>query len=372
RRDNFIHRRLWVLKAHGEKSQASKYFCGEISGTVKFGNDQIALILGYGYLVQGNLKSWSPKSRKFPYTAKTITTSNELDFLFNLTFDDILNGTTLVVSKSFSVTLLMHMINVNNTTSSTLTTVVADIPPLNIQITPETTNQEPTQAQTVSSTKNINQVETQKENAQVEKYKFINIFSTPTKDYSLEQVIRNTSQSIRTRRQLETDGEMYVWELVDKPLYKNLTNMKWLWKNKRDEENNVIRSKAHLLSKGYSQKEGIYFEKSFAPVTLLVAFWLFVAYAVDKSFPEYQMDVKTTFLYGSLKEELYVNQLDGFEDPYHPNQVYQLKKALYGLKQAPIGGYDELYNFLVSIGFSKGSIDPTLFITKKGEDILLV
>ncbi|GJV46181.1 retrovirus-related pol polyprotein from transposon TNT 1-94 [Tanacetum coccineum] len=84
------------------------------------------------------------------------------------------------------------------------------------------------------------------------------------------------------------------------------------------------------------------------------------------------MDVKTTFLYGPLKEEVYVNQPDGFVNPYHPNQVYRLKKALYGLKQAPRAWYDELSNFLVSKGFSKGSIDPTLFITKHGEDILLV
>ncbi|GJS31772.1 retrovirus-related pol polyprotein from transposon TNT 1-94 [Tanacetum coccineum] len=104
----------------------------------------------------------------------------------------------------------------------------------------------------------------------------------------------------------------------------------------------------------------------------LEAVRLFVAYAAHKSFPVYQMDVKTTFLYVPLKEEVYVNQLDGFVDPYHPDQVYHLKKALYGLKQAPRAWYDELSNFLVSKGFSKGSIDPTLFITKHGEDILLV
>ncbi|GKC63724.1 retrovirus-related pol polyprotein from transposon TNT 1-94 [Tanacetum coccineum] len=84
------------------------------------------------------------------------------------------------------------------------------------------------------------------------------------------------------------------------------------------------------------------------------------------------MDVKTSFLYGPLKEEVYVNQPDRFVDTYHPDQVYRLKKALYGLKQAPRAWYDELSNFLVSKGFSKGSIDPTLFITKHGEDILLV
>ncbi|GJT85640.1 retrovirus-related pol polyprotein from transposon TNT 1-94 [Tanacetum coccineum] len=214
----------------------------------------------------------------------------------------------------------------------------------------------------------------------------------------------------RTRRQLETDGEMCmfaltvsrtepknikeamadsawiesmqeelhqfdrldVWELVDRPLCKNVINLKWLWKNKRDEENTVIRNKSRLVAKGYAQKEGIDFEESFAPVARLEAVRLFIAYAAHKSFTVYQMDVKTAFLYGPLKEEVYVNQPDGFVDPYHPDKVYRLKKALYGLKQAPRAWYDELSNFLVSEGFSKGSIDPTLFITKHREDILLV
>nr|GEU57477.1 retrovirus-related Pol polyprotein from transposon TNT 1-94 [Tanacetum cinerariifolium] len=112
--------------------------------------------------------------------------------------------------------------------------------------------------------------------------------------------------------------------------------------------------------------------KSFAPVARLEAAWLFITYAAHKSFTVYQMDVKTAFLYGPLNEEVYINQPDGFVDPYHPDKVYRLKKPLFGLKQALRAWYDELSNFLVSKGFSKGSIDPTLFITKHGEDILLV
>nr|GFC68543.1 retrovirus-related Pol polyprotein from transposon TNT 1-94 [Tanacetum cinerariifolium] len=132
----------------------------------------------------------------------------------------------------------------------------------------------------------------------------------------LEQVIRNPSQSVRTRRQLESDGEMSmfalteelhqfdrldVWELVDRPLFKNVINMKWLWKNKRDEENTVIRNKSCLVAKGYTQKEGVDFEESFAPVSRLEAVRLFIAYAAHKSFTVYQMDVKTTFLYGPFR-----------------------------------------------------------------------
>ncbi|GKF20063.1 retrovirus-related pol polyprotein from transposon TNT 1-94, partial [Tanacetum coccineum] len=118
--------------------------------------------------------------------------------------------------------------------------------------------------------------------------------------------------------------------------------MKWFWKNKRDEENTIIHNKTRLVAKRYAQKEGIDFEESFAPVARLEVVWLLVAYAAHKSFLVYQMDVKIAFLYEHLKQKVYVNQPDGFVDPYHPDQVYRLKKALYGLKQAPREWYNEL------------------------------
>nr|GEZ70351.1 retrovirus-related Pol polyprotein from transposon TNT 1-94 [Tanacetum cinerariifolium] len=168
-----------------------------------------------------------------------------------------------------------------------------------------------------------------------------------TKDHPLEQGIGNPSQSVRTRRQLESDAEMCmfaltvsrtkpknikeamadsawiesmleelhqfdrldVWELVDRPLCTNVINLKWLWKNKHDEENTVIQNKSRLVAKGYVQKEGVDFEESFTPVAWLEAVRLFIAYAAHKSFTVYQMDVKTTFLYGPLKEEVKVRAL---------------------------------------------------------------
>ncbi|GJV90677.1 retrovirus-related pol polyprotein from transposon TNT 1-94 [Tanacetum coccineum] len=151
-----------------------------------------------------------------------------------------------------------------------------------------------------------------------------------------------------------------------------IIKLKWLWKNKKDEDQTVIRNKARLVAKGYAQEEGIDFEESFAPVARLEAVRIFVAYAAHKSFPIYQMDVKMAFLNGPLKEEVYVAQPEGFVDPDHPEKVYLLRKALYGLKQAPRAWYDELSNFLMSKGFTKGTIDPTLFKIKYGEDILLV
>nr|GEZ53895.1 Gag-Pol polyprotein [Tanacetum cinerariifolium] len=273
---------------------------------------------------------------------RTITTSNKLDLLFSLMFDELLNGSSKVVSKSSAVS-------------------AADAPnqrqqhttPLTNHTTPAPTCQTPNLEPTVTSSENINQAETYAENDQVADDEFINIFSTPVQDQgetsSRHQVIGNLSQSVRTRRQLESNAEMCmfaltvsrtepknikeamtdsawiklmqeelhqfdrldVWELVDRPLCTNVINLK------------------------ICAIKGVDFEESFAPVARLEAVRLFIAYAAHKSFIIYQMDVKTAFLYGPLKEEVYVNKPDGFVDPYHPDKVYQLKKALYGLKQAP-------------------------------------
>ncbi|GKB01680.1 retrovirus-related pol polyprotein from transposon TNT 1-94 [Tanacetum coccineum] len=159
------------------------------------------------------------------------------------------------------------------------------------------------------------------------------------------------------QEELHQFDRLQVWELVDKPFGKNVIKLKWLWKNKKDEDQTVIRNKARLVAKGYAQEEGIDFEESFAPVARLEAVRIFVAYAAHKSFPIYQMDVKTAFLNGPLKEEVYVAQPDGFVDPDHPDKVYRLRKALYGLKQAPRAWYDELSKFLISKGFTKAFSD---------------
>nr|GEY74851.1 integrase, catalytic region, zinc finger, CCHC-type, peptidase aspartic, catalytic [Tanacetum cinerariifolium] len=143
-----------------------------------------------------------------------------------------------------------------------------------------------------------------------------------------------------------------VWELVDKPFGKTVIRLKWLWKNKKDEDQTVIRNKARLVAKWYAQEEGIDFEESFTPVARLEAVRIFIAYATHKSFPIYQMDMKMAFLNGPMKEEVYVAQPDGFVDPDHPKKVYRLRKALYGLKQAPractYGGIQFLGDKLVS------------------------
>ncbi|GJZ91874.1 retrovirus-related pol polyprotein from transposon TNT 1-94, partial [Tanacetum coccineum] len=148
--------------------------------------------------------------------------------------------------------------------------------------------------------------------------------------------------------------------------------LKWIYKVKLDEYGDVLKNKARLVAKGYRQEEGIDFEESFAPVSRLEAIRIFIANAAIKNMTVYQTDVKTVFLNDEIKEEVYVSQPEGFVDPDHPNHVYRLKKALYGLKQAPRAWYDTLSRFLLAHGFSKGVVDPTLFIRTTGKHTLHV
>nr|GFC35709.1 integrase, catalytic region, zinc finger, CCHC-type, peptidase aspartic, catalytic [Tanacetum cinerariifolium] len=270
-------------------------------------------------LEHNNLCPGIQRQDNVTHADRTVATSNELDLLFSSMVDELLNGSSKVVSKSSAITT-----DAPNQRQHHIT-------PLNTHSTPEPTCQIPHHVPTVASHENMNQAEMVEEYAQVKNDEFINIFSTPVQD-----------RGETSNRHLESDGEMFmfaltvsctepknikesmadyawiesiqeelhqfdrleVWELVDRPLCQNVINMKWLWRKKRDEENTFIRNKSGLVAKGYAQKEGVDFEESFAPVARLEAVRLFIAYAVHKSFTVYQMDIKTAFLYGPMKKEV--------------------------------------------------------------------
>ncbi|GJU88855.1 putative ribonuclease H-like domain-containing protein [Tanacetum coccineum] len=199
-----------------------------------------------------------------------------------------------------------------------------------------------------------------------------------TKDHPLDQVIVDPSKPIMTRQRLHTYSEVCMYALTvntikPKNIKESMADHSWI-ESMQDELNQFerLQNKTRLVAKGYKQEEGIDFEESFSPVARLEAVRMFIAYAAHKNITIFQMDVKTAFLNGPLKEEVYVSQPEGFIDPEFPDHIYRLKKALYGLKQAPRAWYDKLYYFLIEHGFTKGIIDPTLFTRRHEEDILLV
>ncbi|GKF48633.1 putative ribonuclease H-like domain-containing protein, partial [Tanacetum coccineum] len=161
-----------------------------------------------------------------------------------------------------------------------------------------------------------------------------------------------------------------VWVLVDLPHGMKVIGTKWVYRNKRDERGMVVRNKARLVAQGYTQEEGINYDEVFAHVARIEAIRLFLAFASFMGFIVYQIDVKSAFLYDTIDEEVYVSQPPGFVDPVHPTKVYKVVKALYGLHQAPRAWYATLSTFLEKHGYTRGTIDKTLFIKRDKKDII--
>nr|GEY31887.1 putative ribonuclease H-like domain-containing protein [Tanacetum cinerariifolium] len=186
----------------------------------------------------------------------------------------------------------------------------------------------------------------------------IQVSHTPTtrihKDHPLDQVIGDLHLTTQTRN------------------IKRAIGTKWVFKNKKDERGIVIRNKERLVAQGHTQEERIDYDEIFTPVARIEAIRLFLAYASFKDFMVYQMDVKSDFLYEKIKEEVYVYQPLGFEDPDFLDKVYKVEKALYRLHQAPTAWYETLSTYLLDNGFYRGNIEKTLFIIRHKDDILLV
>jgi hypothetical protein len=162
-----------------------------------------------------------------------------------------------------------------------------------------------------------------------------------------------------------------VCTLVPRLAEQNIIGTKWIFKNKTDEHGIVVRNEACLFAQGYTQIEGVDFDETFAPVARLESIRILLSIACHLGFKLYQMDVKSAFLNGVLQEEVYVEQLEGFQDPHHPHYVYKLKKALYGLKQASRAWYECLTAYLLAKGFTRGQADRTLFIRNQGTHKLI-
>ncbi|GKF40290.1 retrovirus-related pol polyprotein from transposon TNT 1-94, partial [Tanacetum coccineum] len=205
-----------------------------------------------------------------------------------------------------------------------------------------------------------------------------------TKDHPLENIISELARPVFTRLQLHKQALFCYYDafltVVEPKTYKDaLTQACWIeamqeelneFELKLDELGVILKNKARLVARGYRQEEGIDFEESFALVARLEAIRIFLAFDTHMNMVVYQIDVKTAFLNGNLSEEVYVSQPNGFVDKDKPNHVYKLKKALYGLKQALRTWYDMLSSFLISQDFSKGSVDPTLFIRRDDKELL--
>ncbi|GKB85811.1 retrovirus-related pol polyprotein from transposon TNT 1-94 [Tanacetum coccineum] len=268
-----------------------------------------------------------------PLAETTALSQQELDLLFGPLYNEFFTAGTS---------------SVNSSSSTTDNSKHQDTPPTtNVQSSSEPT----TPTKTIYAEENN---DNQAVDTQVQQDEFINPFCTP---------VREVDES-------SSHLEMYMFALTvsttePKNIKEAMADSAWI-EAMQEELNQFDR----LQLRDMLRKRELILKNH---LLQLLAWKLFgFAYASHKSFIIYQMDVKAAFLNGPLKEEVYIAQPDGLVDPDHPEKVYRLRKALYGLKQALRAWYDELTNFLMSKGFTKGTIDPTLFMIRYGEGILLV
>ena len=165
---------------------------------------------------------------------------------------------------------------------------------------------------------------------------------------------------------------MKSWKLVLRPSDLNVIGKKWIFKNKLNEEGKIIRNKVRLVAQGYVLEEGIDYEETYASVARLDAIRLLLSLACANNFRLFQMDVKSAFLNGIIKEEVYIEQPPGFEDEKHSDWVFRIQKALYGLKQASRAWYEKLSSFLIAHGYDRGNVDTTRFIKRVNKGMIVI
>nr|GEX00633.1 retrovirus-related Pol polyprotein from transposon TNT 1-94 [Tanacetum cinerariifolium] len=315
------------------------------------------------------------------YAPSTITmqqpSEGELDLLFEAMYDDYIGGQLLATTRTVPPAQELQVRQ-----SSMASTTIADTAPI-------PTNSSSLATNILISSQDVNELNP---HAMVDGSTFVNPFANSStsaaaasssnklrsngdmcmyaltistmEPKSVKEAMADPAWIDSMQEELLQFKRLDVWVLVPAPDNISPLTLKWLFKNKHDEEQTVIKNKSRLVMRGYLQEKGINFEESFAPVARMEAIRIFLAYDAHKSFTVFQMDVKTAFLHGSLKEDMYVCQPKGFIDADHPSHVFKLKKDLYGLKQTPKAWYDELSKFLLQNHFFKGTIDPTLFIRR--------
>nr|GEZ01937.1 ribonuclease H-like domain, reverse transcriptase, RNA-dependent DNA polymerase [Tanacetum cinerariifolium] len=161
-------------------------------------------------------------------------------------------------------------------------------------------------------------------------------------------------------------------EITTLPKGHKAIGLKWVFKTKRDVNENIIKHKARLVAKGYIQEHGIDFEKVFAPVARMETIRLLLTIAANNKWKVHHLDVKSAFLHGDLKKEVYVTQPEGSVEKQDQGKVYRLIKALYGLRQAPRAWNIKLDNTLKSLGFKKCALEQAIYTKTSKDSTLLI
>ena len=188
---------------------------------------------------------------------------------------------------------------------------------------------------------------------------------------TFEEAMNNTYASqwmMAMQEKIEVLQKNNAWDLVSLSQGRKPIGNKWVFKIKRNGDDQVERYRAGLVVKRYAQKEGIDFNEIFSPVVRLTTVRVVLAMCATLNLHLEQLDVKTAFLHEDLEEEIYMLHPEGFEDKEKKNLVCRLNKSLYGLKQAPRCWYKRFDSFIMSLGYNRLSSDPCAFFKRFGEN----
>uniref|UniRef100_A0A2N9GLP2 Gag-Pol polyprotein n=1 Tax=Fagus sylvatica TaxID=28930 RepID=A0A2N9GLP2_FAGSY len=177
---------------------------------------------------------------------------------------------------------------------------------------------------------------------------------------------------VAMQEEIEALHKNKTWDLVPLPQGRKAIGNKWVYKIKRDGNDQVERYRARLVVKGFAQKEGIDFNEIFSPVVRLTTVRVVLAMCATFDLYLEQLDVKTAFLHGELEEEIYMLQPEGFEEKGKENLVCKLNKSLYGLKQAPRCWYKRFDSFIMSLGYNRHSSDPCVYYKRFGDGNFII
>ena len=175
------------------------------------------------------------------------------------------------------------------------------------------------------------------------------------------------------KEELDALDKTGTWDLVDLPSIKFAISCKWVYKIKTQSDGTVVRYKACLVARGFTQKYEIDYEETFAPVARLSYVRILIVISTARKWPLFQMDVKNAFINGELSEEVYMKLPPGYSHPPgFPHRVFRLRRALYGLKQAPRAWCAKFSSTISQYGFSGSSFDTALFLRRSGHGITIL
>ena len=198
------------------------------------------------------------------------------------------------------------------------------------------------------------------------------LFISGEEPSSYEEAVKEEIWRSAMEEEMGSIDKNLTWVLVKPPENCRPIGVKWIYKVKRNSTGDITRHKARLVAKGYSQKKGKDFDEVFSPVARIESIRILIAIAAQLKWNLHHLDVKSAFLNGEIKEEVYVHQPEGFIKKGKEDCVQKLRKALYGLRQAPRAWNSKLDNTLRSIGFIKSINDQAVYISNIEGDRTLV